>query len=75
MANEKVLKLARKLQALSERGIGGEKVNAENQLEKLMLKHNFCMEDLEQEERINYNKKYEDMPFCIVDMLIAIITF
>ena len=42
-------KLAKKLYALSKQGVGGEKDNAAEMLEKLCKKHNISMEDLEDE--------------------------
>lgn len=41
------LELAKKLKALAEQGVGGEKANAEMQLKKLMAKHNISLEELE----------------------------
>lgn len=38
-----------KLYALSKRGVGGEKVNAENFLTKLLQKHDLTIEDIDQE--------------------------
>ncbi len=46
----KYLELAKKLKALAERGIGGEKTNAERMLKDLMRKHGFTIEDIEGEE-------------------------
>lgn len=55
----------RKLLALAEQGVGGEKVNAERMLEKLMHKHGLTMDDIESEESKtywwNYDSKYECM--------------
>lgn len=46
----KYLELAKKLKALADRGVGGEKVNAEAKLKKLMQVHGFTMEDIEGEK-------------------------
>lgn len=58
MSQSKILDLGRKLKALAEQGVGGEKVNAEEALARLMQKHNISIEDLDgierQEERIRY---------------------
>jgi hypothetical protein len=58
MSQSKILDLGRKLKALAEQGVGGEKVNAEEALARLMQKHNITIEDLDgierQEERIRY---------------------
>lgn len=54
MQNEsKALDLARKLKALAERGIGGEKINAQKQLEKILKKHNLSMSTLEEETLVS----------------------
>lgn len=55
----KHLELARKLKALSEKGVGGEKINAEKMLNDLIKKHNIKLEDLEGEEINNYFFKIE----------------
>ena len=43
----KILELAKKLKQLAEKGIDGEKVNAEQMLIKLMKKHSITLDDLE----------------------------
>ena len=50
MKNEKYLELARKLKALADKGIDGEKYNAQKQLDKIMKKYGIRMEDLELQE-------------------------
>lgn len=47
--NEKVLELAKKLKALADKGIQGEKDNAKAMLEKYMVKHNITLQDIEGE--------------------------
>lgn len=49
----KTLELAKKLKALAEHGIGGEKENAAFQLKRFMLKHNLSIKDIENEEIIS----------------------
>ncbi len=46
MSRELIIEKLRKIAALAERGIGGEKVNAKSQLEKLLEKHHISLEDL-----------------------------
>ncbi len=46
----KYLQLAKKLKALADRGVDGEKFNATQKLAELMEKHGFTMEDVEGEE-------------------------
>ncbi|MBD9653545.1 DUF2786 domain-containing protein [Pseudomonas sp. PDM12] len=49
--DEKVQAKLRKLQALAERGEGGEKVNAQRMLEKLLARHGLSVDDLADERR------------------------
>jgi len=49
--NEKVLSLAKKLKALSDRGVGGEKENATQMLVSLMERHNITIEMIAGDER------------------------
>lgn len=46
-----IIDLAKKLKALAERGIDGEKVNAERMLQNLMRKHSISLEEIEGEAR------------------------
>lgn len=46
----KHIELAKKLKALADRGIGGEKQNAETMLNQLMKKHNITIEEIEGEK-------------------------
>ncbi len=54
-ANEKILELAKKLKALADKGIDGEKDNALTMLKRLMTKHNISMEMIEE----NFVKEHE----------------
>ncbi|HBP6689769.1 TPA: DUF2786 domain-containing protein [Pseudomonas aeruginosa] len=49
--DEKAHAKLRKLQALAERGFGGEKVNAQRMLEKLLARHGLTLCDLADERR------------------------
>lgn len=49
--DQKVQNKLRKLQALAERGVGGEKVNAQRMLEKLLARNGLKLEDLADERR------------------------
>jgi hypothetical protein len=51
---EKYIELAKKLAALAEKGIGGERVNAQVMLEKIMQKHGLSIEDIEGEAQKEY---------------------
>lgn len=61
--NDKLLNRLRKVLALAERGIGGEKENAQRMLEKLMAKYDLDIEDLEGESVQcywwNYDNRFE----------------
>ena len=46
---DKILELAKKLKALADRGIGGEKQNAQIMLERLCQKHGILISDIEGE--------------------------
>ena len=48
------IELCKKLKALSERGIGGEKINAQKMLDSLMKRHNISIEDIEGEKTQDY---------------------
>ncbi|MDD3875409.1 MAG: hypothetical protein PHT69_02195 [Bacteroidales bacterium] len=50
----KIIELAKKLKALADRGEGGEKVNAENKLQQLMMKHGITTEEIEGEQQLDY---------------------
>jgi hypothetical protein len=52
--NGNVLKLAKKLKALADRGVGGEKENATAMLQRLMGKHGITMEMLTENEAIKH---------------------
>jgi hypothetical protein len=59
----KHIELAKKLKALADKGVGGEKLNAEKMLNSLLKKHNLTIEDIEGEKTDNYFfklKKEED---------------
>lgn len=55
----KQIELAKKLKALAERGVGGEKENAEAMLKSFMLKHGLRMEDIDGEKIDKYFFKIE----------------
>lgn len=46
--NEPIIELLRKIKALADKGVGGEKENAERKLRALMAKHKITMAELEQ---------------------------
>lgn len=50
----KHIELAKKLKALADKGIGGEKINAEKMLTDLLKKHNLTIEEIEGEKQEDY---------------------
>lgn len=58
MDNDKLQKRIQKLLALAERGVGGEKANAQRMLEKLLEKHNISLDDLTGDDRKECMIKY-----------------
>jgi hypothetical protein len=50
----KYIELAKKMKALAEKGVGGEKLNAQRMLEMLLKKHNLSISDIEGEEINEY---------------------
>lgn len=69
----KYIELAKKIKALAEKGIDGEKQNAEKLLQSLMKKHNISIEDLENEKIEMFYFKIEsyshDLEFRILNQL------
>lgn len=51
---DKHIQLAKKLKALADKGVGGEKTNATTMLNNLLKKHNLTIEDIEGEEKKDY---------------------
>lgn len=47
---EKIIELAKKLKALADKGVGGEKENAAEKLQALLQKHGLTIEDIEGEK-------------------------
>ena len=54
MKEEKIITLARKLKALADKGVDGEKENAETMLLNLMEKHGITIEEIENEKTDNF---------------------
>ena len=50
----KHIELAKKLKALADKGVGGEKVNAEKMLNDMLKKHKLTINDIEGEQTANY---------------------
>lgn len=52
--------LLKKLKALAEHGVGGEKENAQKLLEKFMRKYNISEDDIDDDRIIKYSKKVKN---------------
>lgn len=72
----KYIELAKKIKALADKGVDGEKENAEKLLQYLMKKHNISIEDLEDEKKEMFYFKIEsyshDLEFKILNQLCGI---
>ena len=60
MIDEQKKELIKKLQALAERGVGGEKEGARKKLEQLMQKYNIEEADLSEDKVEDYDFKYHN---------------
>lgn len=56
---EKILALAKKLKALADRGIDGEKTTAMEMLQKFMTKHNITLDMINEDDTKEYTVKME----------------
>ncbi len=54
---DKKQELLQKLKALADRGIGGEKVNAQRKLDEYMKKYGYTLEDLDEPQKISFEIK------------------
>jgi hypothetical protein len=65
---EKIIALAKKLNELAKKGIGGEKTNAEEMLTKFLKKHNLTLSDVEGEKIEHHwfklDKRKDEQLFC-----------
>lgn len=61
---EKIIELAQKIKALAERGIDGEKLNAQQQLKRIMKKYKLTIEDIEgdKKEFVEFKVKRDSYP-------------
>lgn len=60
MIDDKKLELLKKLKALADRGVGGEKEGAQKKLEQLMKKYGVAEMDLSDETETDYDFKYKN---------------
>lgn len=61
--NEELRSRLKKIQALAERGVGGEKISAEKKLKKLLADNNLTEEDLNETETHYYLFSYSGAPY------------
>lgn len=65
MKTDKYIALAKKLNELAKKGVGGEAINAQTMLKNLMAKYNITLEEVEGEEitqhRFRFPKEYEEL--------------
>ncbi|MBK7362717.1 MAG: hypothetical protein IPJ01_10515 [Micavibrio sp.] len=66
----KNIDLAKKLKALADRGVDGEKTNAEAMLNSLMKKHNITIEEIEGEELLDFFFKIEKIDYKFLNQII-----
>jgi hypothetical protein len=71
----KLIELARKIQALADRGLGGEKATASRMLEDFLRKHNMTLDDIETETRevrfFQFMLYHQDLFWQIVDSVLG----
>lgn len=60
MIDENLKNRIEKIKALAERGVGGEKITAQNKLEKLLRDNGLTLESLESEQKQYYLFSYSD---------------
>lgn len=60
MINDKLKEKLQKLLALAERGVGGEKTNAQAMLDAMLEKHNLTMADLSSEKKTERRFEYKN---------------
>lgn len=58
--DSKILELVKKIKALADRGVGGEKENAQATLARLMEKYNLSETDIENEKKIRCEFRYKN---------------
>ena len=72
MVTDKILKLARKLNTLAERGLGGEKENAQRQLERIMKQYGLSYDDINGTEIISQVFKVGNYRKLFIQVVVSI---
>lgn len=71
-SKDKIIDLARKLKALSDRGIGGEKDNALSKLNLVMKKYNISLQDISGEFRKDFEFELsKDIDFLFIGQVLS----
>lgn len=68
----KELHLIRKIKAVAERGVGGEKVNAEKMLLELMRKHGITFDQIETEEEKEFEFNHKSEPYLFAQVVLHV---
>lgn len=71
----KHIDLAKKLKALAEKGIGGEKINAEVMLNALMKKHKIIIEDIESDKLEDYYFNLGKSEFTLLNQIVKHVNY
>lgn len=71
----KHLELAKKLKALADKGVAGEKLNAEKMLSEFMKKHNLTIEEIEGEAEGEYFFKLEKEDVMLWRQIVANVNY
>ena len=60
MDKESIIEKLRKIKALTENGVGGEVIAAQEALDRLLKEHGLTLEDISDEQRKDYDFKYSN---------------
>lgn len=69
--NQKIINLARKLKALADRGVGGEKETAYHMLTRLMKQHGITFDDIDGIERVQHEFFVNDNQYKFFRQVVA----
>jgi hypothetical protein len=75
MQMSKHIELAKKLKALSEKGIGGEKITAEKMLNDLLKKYNITIEEIEGEKIQDYYFSVSENDFDLFNQIVKCVKY
>lgn len=72
---DKHIELIKKLKALADKGVGGEAENAQQMLEKMLLKHNLTIEDIVGEQKNDYYFKASGIKAKLLTQIIKRVNY